>query len=578
MYLEKTYYSVFLEIIMDKKVPAIQAIEKLSYGEHLCSIYSNRDEQMSVIIPFILAGLKRNDKCIYIVDENTKEDIVSELEKHIEIGSFIESQQMEFLTKEEAYLKDGFFDPDRMINLLKDVEREAVEQGYSGLTVTGEMTWVLSNLPGVERLIEYEAKLNYFFPKSKCVAVCQYNENLFEDRILVGVIHTHPKLILHGFVTENPYYIPPDVLLLRKGDFVSEQLYGLLKDRITGKQETEDMLKKSKDYIYSILRTIPSAIFVVDKAKRITLWNSAAERITGLRAEEVVGKKCIEILRSPQCIKKCLLYSEDVQKPIIARRCEIHAGGVKTILKSADYLRDETGNIIGGIEAFEDISVRIKLEEKLKEEKKIIEDLNETLRLINSILRHDLLNDLSAIRATIEYYFEVKDDRLLEKVIERIDRSAKLINKMRELEELSKFRELKPIRVKEVLEEVVGNYDVRVEIEGDGIVEANEALSSVFDNIIRNAVKHGGADRIYVTIVCVDGYCEIRIADNGRGIPDSIRDRIFEKGVCDGPSSGSGLGLYIVKRLIDGFGGKIDVEKNYPTGEVFIIRLKEANG
>ncbi len=129
MYLEKTYYSVFLEIIMDKKVPTIQAIEKLSYGEHLCSIYSNRDEQMSVIIPFILAGLKRNDKCIYIVDENTKEDIVSELEKHIEIGSFIESQQIEFLTKEEAYLKDGFFDPDRMINLLKDVEREAVEQG-----------------------------------------------------------------------------------------------------------------------------------------------------------------------------------------------------------------------------------------------------------------------------------------------------------------------------------------------------------------------------------------------------------------------------------------------------------------
>jgi two-component system sensor kinase len=72
----------------------------------------------------------------------------------------------------------------------------------------------------------------------------------------------------------------------------------------------------------------------------------------------------------------------------------------------------------------------------------------------------------------------------------------------------------------------------------------------------------------------LDDYCEIRIADNGKGIPDEIKDDIFEEGFSYGDSGGSGLGLYIVKKTIERYDGSVRVENNKPSGSVFVIHLK----
>jgi hypothetical protein len=171
--------------------------ERLPLGEHFCCIYKNKEEQLEVVIPYIVIGLESNEKCIYIVDENTKEEISAAFAKlGIDIAKYIRSGQFEFFTKEDAYLKEGYFDPDKMIQLLKEAEKKAIGAGYSGLRVTGEMTWVFTKLPGVDRLMEYEAKLNYFFPESRSTAICQYNETKFKPEVLLDVIYAHPKVII----------------------------------------------------------------------------------------------------------------------------------------------------------------------------------------------------------------------------------------------------------------------------------------------------------------------------------------------------------------------------------------------
>jgi|Deesub1362B_J571_1020462.scaffolds.fasta_scaffold03154_2 signal transduction histidine kinase len=210
-----------------------------------------------------------------------------------------------------------------------------------------------------------------------------------------------------------------------------------------------------------------------------------------------------------------------------------------------------------------DITDRVKLEKTLSE-------LNDILRLLNKILRHDILNDLSALRAAVEFYIESRDESLLESVLERIDRSISLIKQMRELEDLTRFRETKPVRVGELLDGVVKKYAVKINVDGDGIVMANEALSSVFDNLIGNAVKHGKADRIDIKIERKNDFYEIRIADNGMGIAEEIKDVIFEEGFSYG--EGSGLGLYISKKIIESYDGSIELESTNPT--VFVIRLR----
>ena len=77
-----------------------------------------------------------------------------------------------------------------MVALLESETRKAVSEGFSALRVTGEMDWVLKGLPGSERLIEYEAMLNNFFPGSDCLAICQYRRSLFSPEIIRGVSPT----------------------------------------------------------------------------------------------------------------------------------------------------------------------------------------------------------------------------------------------------------------------------------------------------------------------------------------------------------------------------------------------------
>lgn len=321
--------------------PPFPSIEEqlagFSSGDHLCCIYREHNEQMAIAIPYLVNGLENNEKCLYVVDESTADEIIQEFKKAgCDIGRYIDSGQFVILTKLDAYLRDGTFDPDSMISLIRKAETDALAQGYGGLRVTGEMTWVLTAAPGVDRLIEYEAKLNHFFPGSKTTALCQYHEPRFEPNILLDVIHTHPVVAIHGNICTNPYFIPPDEFLMRmKNSSVSLAIYERIRNDILAKDRTKkenralesnvrELLsesERSRRALLSILedRNLAEEGKKISEEKYRTLYSSmnegvalheivyndlgnpidyiildvnpAFETITGLQRSAVVGKK-----------------------------------------------------------------------------------------------------------------------------------------------------------------------------------------------------------------------------------------------------------------------------------------------
>jgi TusA-related sulfurtransferase/anti-sigma regulatory factor (Ser/Thr protein kinase) len=148
---------------------------------------------------------------------------------------------------------------------------------------------------------------------------------------------------------------------------------------------------------------------------------------------------------------------------------------------------------------------------------------------------------------------------------------------MRELESLvSSGSSLKPFNIKEIIEEYTKKHtssEYALKLEGDSTVLADEAFVSVIENIIRNAVVHGRADRVEIAVRDDGEYTEIRIADNGTGVPDELKEEIFEEGFT-GNSKGTGLGLYIARKTVERYGGSIRVEDNKPRGAIFILTLK----
>ncbi|WP_287585011.1 MEDS domain-containing protein [Candidatus Borrarchaeum sp.] len=192
--------------------------QKIQLGVHICYIYETKEQQFALVIPFIKEGLECNHKCIYIIDESGVEEIQTQLKNvSVDVDLVIEKGQLVFTTSEDTYTKEDAFDPDVMIALIKAHLDTALADGYDALRVTGEMTWALKSRENIELLVEYEAKLNYFFPGNRVLAICQYDENKFTEGILVGILQTHPLAIYGDKIFGDRYYVQPDVMLRALG-------------------------------------------------------------------------------------------------------------------------------------------------------------------------------------------------------------------------------------------------------------------------------------------------------------------------------------------------------------------------
>ena len=196
----------------------LPSIDRMQPGDHYCGIYRSDDEQRALVTGFIRGGVERHEKMFYLVNGQSPDQLRASLAAAgVDADGLVERGQLVIMTAREAYLKDGHFDPDQMIELLRVETDKALAEGYSALRATGEMTWALAGEPGSERLVEYESRLNQFFPNSKCYAVCQYDRRRFDAEILLDILETHPKVLLgkDGLDNSRMYYVPPDIFLDR---------------------------------------------------------------------------------------------------------------------------------------------------------------------------------------------------------------------------------------------------------------------------------------------------------------------------------------------------------------------------
>ncbi len=182
---------------------------QIQMGDHIVALYEEEEEIIEYVVSYILGALDRNERCIYVKGAHSAERVLERVHRLRPTGS--SSGDLVVLSNSDAYAKDGTFLPDRMIDLLKAKCDEAVAEGYEGIAVTGEISWVLDYRDGKDLIIEYEWKLNErLFDAYPASALCRYNMREFSDEMIINIIQLHPFILYKHTIHENPFYLPPE--------------------------------------------------------------------------------------------------------------------------------------------------------------------------------------------------------------------------------------------------------------------------------------------------------------------------------------------------------------------------------
>ena len=241
---------------------------------------------------------------------------------------------------------------------------------------------------------------------------------------------------------------------------------------------------------------------------------------------------------------------------------------------------DESSKIDPGKLTFNEFSLLAEstnemISKRLKAERDL-EQSREHLKLVNKILRHDLTNALASVKSAMRIFSFKPDKSLISEVDKKIDSSIQLIRQMKEFEMISSLHEeLEEYDLRVILDELISEFpDLNITVKGEGKVWADQALKSIFNNLIGNAYKHSQSDRLEIRINSGQEKCEIEFVDFGIGIPDKIKSKIFDETFTYGKNGGSGLGLYIVKKALRRYDAEIKVEDNSPHGTVFTVTFR----
>ncbi|MGA9140847.1 MAG: PAS domain S-box protein [Methanocella sp.] len=369
-----------------------------------------------------------------------------------------------------------------------------------------------------------------------------------------------------------------------------------LRAEVNERKRTETALRESERKYRQIVELAQEGIWIIDRKATIQFVNPRLADMLGFVAEDMAGRSSFEFIDAA---------SMETQKKAIERRkrgirdsydCDlVRKDGTKLMtIASAAPIIDEDGNYAGTLSMFTDITLRRQSEEALKEAKAQAE-------LYLDLMGHDIRNLAQIGMGYTELAIEMTADEdvrsLLQKSMDSLTDTARIIDNVRRLQHTqSETVEKHTIDLCKVFSDLKSVYEtsntrqitINVEAPQNCLVKANDLVTDIFTNLIGNSIKHSSPDKPLVIDIRVarvkekdTGYLRITIEDNGPGIPNWLKDKIFlrfQRGQTS--AHGKGLGLYIVRALVDDFGGKVWVEDRRPgdsgRGARFVVVLPAA--
>lgn len=350
-------------------------------------------------------------------------------------------------------------------------------------------------------------------------------------------------------------------------------------------------IKETKDYLKSIVDSSVDAIISTDQKGVLTFFSKGAERILGYKREEAIGKPASDFFlngaKEVQRIYRILKRKGTIQNyetELITKE-----GNTISISLSVSPLKNERGEIMGIVGISKDVTERKRAEKELQQRKDELESL------IYSI-SHDLKAPVASLEGYSSLLLEEYKDKLdaegrhyLERIKKNINQMMMLIQDLLELSRIGKMMSPpKEVPASEIIQEALDELQFQIERRGIKLVVAKDLpsiycdrkrMEIVFSNLIDNSIKYMGDTqnpKIEIGYEDKGDVHQFFIKDNGIGIEEKYHDKIFVlfQRLHDlRDVEGTGVGLTIVKKIIESHHGTITVSSQKGKGATFFFTL-----
>jgi len=446
----------------------LRSITDLVPGEHLCCLYETAEEHRILTADFLRRGLERGEKAACFGDARGVEAVLGRLrEMGVDVDRCRSRGQLETLVREEAEARQARFEPAEAIASLGSETDRAVAQGFPALCVASEMTWACLKPPSLEKVIEYESRLNDFFARSRCLAICQYDLRRAAPDVLLKILYAHPIIGIGTKVYDNFYYMPPGDLLGDQSAAVTlhqlleniirrneaerallarhEHLETLVADRtaelvranaqlrreIEDRQRALQALNGERDFTSAVLDTAGALVVVLDRDGRIVRFNRMCEQVTGYSFPEVKDRVFWDLLLVPEEQEPVKAVFHQLRSGSFPQRYENHwvakSGERRLIAWSNTCIADARGEVVYVIGTGLDVTEQRRAEEALHQSEERLRQAQkmEAVGRLAGGIAHDFNNQLTVVTGYCQLLLrDMRPDDPLRTAVEEVLRAA----------------------------------------------------------------------------------------------------------------------------------------------------------